>query len=350
MPSKIAEIGEANDPMATMIELPPQTELPQPMADMKPIEYAPAATPSGEGHKDPANLGTGALSGSESSAGQTLYGIHLRNARTGTDSGEGQTRRGAQNAIALAGSLAIETRRYVDLRRAKARLDLQVKAMCRYACDGDTKAGQKLYAEIAKAPKSALAIDVAGMAVPYFKAMEPLDHAIEGIAKTIAKLGRQAPEWYWAASVSGLSDRFLGLVIGELGATPGQFKSVSAVWKRMGLAVMSDGRQRRVTGDAALEHGYVARRRSLMWNIGESMIKQQVRKAPEDGLPGSNASDDDQARVAIGPYGEIYLERKAFELTRVESRAHAHNRAKRYMEKRLLRELWKASRAAMVGK
>ncbi len=103
----------------------------------------------------------------------------------------------------------------------------------------------------------------------------------------------------------------------------------------MGMAVIGGERQRRVAGEGAIEHGYVARRRSLMWNIGECLIKAQVRKDPAD----------ETKRIAIGSYGQVYLDRKAYEQTRTESLALAHNRAKRYMEKRLLRELWKAWRA-----
>ena len=76
-----------------------------------------------------------------------------------------------------------------------------------------------------------------------------------------------------------------------------------------------------------------------MWNVGESIIKQQVRSVwTTDG----EKSDS----VPNGPYGEIYLDRKTMEMTRVETPMHAHNRAKRYMEKRLLRDLYAAWRAA----
>lgn len=220
--------------------------------------------------------------------------------------------------------------RYVDLRRARQRLELQAIATCRNICGGDKAEGMKLY----KKPTPAVEIWLD----PYTLAMSPLDARIKEQEKHLSKLGNQMPVREWMESVSGLSPRFLAMIVGEAGNEPGAFKSVSALWKRMGLAVIDGERQRRVTGDAAIIHGYVARRRSLMWNIGESIIKQQVRNPKgDDGKP----LGDPQA---IGYYGAVYLERKAYELTKTDKPIIAHNRAKRYMEKRLLRELWKAWR------
>jgi hypothetical protein len=78
-----------------------------------------------------------------------------------------------------------------------------------------------------------------------------------------------------------------------------------------------------------------------MWNVGAGFIK------------------------AGGPYRDLYDERKAIEMVKCEAIAadpehagpytrkgrkyspklHAHNRAQRYIEKRFLRELWRAWRA-----
>ena len=81
-----------------------------------------------------------------------------------------------------------------------------------------------------------------------------------------------------------------------------------------------------------------------MWNIGESLVKQN--KTPE-GEPGK--------------YRQIYLDRKEVEVEKAEqeglkvvpsaeirgregfrSKKHVHNRARRYMEKGFLWDLWKA--------
>jgi len=73
---------------------------------------------------------------------------------------------------------------------------------------------------------------------------------------------------------------------------------------------------------AYIEHGYSPKRRSRMWNIGDALIKGN----------------------ADGIYRATYLKRKEYELARNPEmpKIHAHRRAQRYMEKRLLRDLWRA--------
>lgn len=239
--------------------------------------------------------------------------------------------------IAAVGEIVAVYRRYEDFRRGRQRIELQAIATCRTVCGGDKVAGMKLY----KAPTD----DVALWLSPYEAAMEPLTDAIKREEKLLTKLGKALPVAKWADTVPGLSHRFLAAIVGECGIGPGEFKSVSALWKRMGMAVINGGRQRRVTGDAALEHGYVARRRALMWNIGDQVAVRQGIRNPKDDEGNSTGA------VAINEWGALYLERKAYELAReIDGKPmtpmHAHNRAKRYVEKRLLRSLWQEWRRA----
>ena len=278
----------------------------------------------GDDHLSPASQtllpGQRSLDSQKLDAGQTL-------------SGQGQMRNESQLEVALVGNISIERRRYEDLCRAHQRLLLQCISSCRYACDGDKEKGAKLYADVAADPQHPMAMWL----MPYHEAMAPLEVAKRQQEKVIAKLGRQLPVWGWAREVLGLSDRFLALIVGECGIGPGEYRSVSALWKRMGMAVIDGGRQRRVVGDAAVEHGYVARRRSLMWNVGNSLIKAQIRKDPYD----------EEKRIALGYYGQVYLDRKGYELANGHTLILSHNRAKRYMEKRLLRELWQQWRSGV---
>ncbi len=128
------------------------------------------------------------------------------------------------------------------------------------------------------------------------------------------------------------------------------YASVAKVWKRLGLAVMNGVRQGGLKKSAKAEewilHGYSRTRRSVMWNIGDALIKAQVRKVKdEDG-------EDTGERVALGYYGQVYLDRKAYERDKAiaeeveRTPMHIHRRAQRYMEKRLLRNLWQAWREA----
>ncbi|MEQ5789053.1 hypothetical protein J3454_14245 [Erythrobacter sp. NFXS35] len=253
----------------------------------------------------------------------------------------GQSYRDNHLAVAAVGEIVAVYRRYEDLRRARQRIELQAIATCRNYAGGDKVAGMKLY----KAPPADLAIWL----VPYDLAMQPLGDAISQQEKLLTKLGKALPVAGWADAVPGLSPRFLAAIIGECGIGPGEYRSVSALWKRMGMAVIGGQRQRRVTGDAALEHGYVARRRALMWNIGDQVAVRQGIRNPKD------AEGKPTGAVAINRWGSLYLERKAYELARSTEDApitpmHAHNRAKRYVEKRLLRELWQTWRAASIPK
>lgn len=253
---------------------------------------------------------------------------------------EGQCSTDNQLSNALVSEIVAIYRRYEDLRRAKQRLELQAIATCRNVCGGDKTEGMKLY------KKPTMEVEV--WLTPYRLAMNPLDEAIKAQEKLLAKLGRQLPVAKWADTVPGLSYRFLAAIIGECGIAPGEYRSVSALWKRMGMAVIRGERQRRKTGDAALEHGYVARRRALMWNIGDQVAVRQGIRNPKDGEGNSTGA------VAINEWGALYLERKAYELARSTeekpiTKMHAHNRAKRYVEKRLLRSLWQEWRRAILA-
>ncbi len=230
-------------------------------------------------------------------------------------------------------SILIEQHRYRwQTIRARQRLELQSQGFCRRFCDGDKVQASKLWGAVKADPMHELRIWIE----PFLSAMEPLIAAQTSTEKKLAKLAKALPVYDWAKGISGLGEVSLSAIVGECGAPVGEYKSVSAVWKRMGLAVINGERQRRVAGDAAIEHGYNPGRRSIMWNIGCCLIKAQVRKDPEN----------EELRIGIGEYGALYLERKAYEATKTDRPIIAHARAQRYMEKRLLREMWKAWRAA----
>lgn len=232
----------------------------------------------------------------------------------------------------LIGTIVEQHRRRWDMIRARQRLELQAQAVCRRLSDGDKVAAAKLWGEVQKDEDH----NLRSWLQPYISATLPLHEAQDVVERQLVKLVKQLPVYAWAKDVKGLGDISLSAIIGECAAPIGSYKSVAALWKRMGLAVIGEGRQRRVAGDEALLHGYNPERRAIMWNIGAGLIKAQVRKDP----------DDEEKRVGTGDFGKLYLERKAYEAERVETKAHAHNRAQRFIEKRLLRELFRAWRRA----
>lgn len=224
-----------------------------------------------------------------------------------------------------------------DLCRAKQRLDLQCQAVIRRYSDGDKAVAAKRWAAILKSADD----PVAAILMPYQMAMEPLEGSIHALELNYARMVRKLPLWTeWGKEVRGLGEGSMAGLIGEAARSPGDYRSVSALWKRMGLAVIDGGRQRKVAGDAALEHGYAPQRRAFCYVLSTSLMKAQLRSVKDE--DGKKAGES----VAIGPYGELYLRRKAYELERGIPKAHAHNRAMRVMVKDLLKHCWVADRRA----
>lgn len=239
----------------------------------------------------------------------------------------------------LIGPIVELHRQRVDLHKAEKSLTLQIKAKCRRLCDGDKKEADKLYASMLNGKGHELAETCLTAAAPFIQVRSLLNEQRAACEKELTKAAKELPVWPWVESVRGFGAGSLAAIIGESGDLS-QYANPAKLWKRMGLAVINGGRQRKVSGADAIEHGYAPHRRSIVWNLGDTMLKGTVRKVKdEDG-------EDTGGRTALNEYGQMYLERKAYERPRVESDAHAHNRAKRYMEKRLLRDLWTAWRAA----
>ena len=155
----------------------------------------------------------------------------------------------------------------------------------------------------------------------------PQEAYLRAVSKEMEQLAKELPVWEWVEAVRGVGALGLAGIVGEAGdlsnyANPGK------LWKRFGLAPYEGKAYATLPKEGGLaadqweEAGYCPRRRSVMFNVGEALIK-------------SNGD---------GPYKGFYDARKAYELKRDPemTKLHAHNRAKRYMEKRFLRDLWKA--------
>lgn len=221
----------------------------------------------------------------------------------------------------LIGELILQCRIRKQVLRAKTRLSNQIDAQERLVT-GKLKAGKESKNKfVVSAVARAAAEHASPVLAQHLKSLadcqKPYDKAIE-------KLAKQLPVWAWIESdVRGCGASMLGQIIGETGDLS-NYSNPAKVWKRMGLAVMSDGkRQRRVTGDDAIEHGYNAERRSLMYVLGDCLVK----------LNGE------------GVYRKLYDERKELELARLPAdtkgrQGWAHARASRYMQKRFLVHLW----------
>lgn len=252
----------------------------------------------------------------------------------------------------LIADLTLACRERQQLLQAALRAENQLGALERTIAGTPAKRKDRAKQPFAVSPVAQRAAAVtspviAAMAKGLRKEIRPRD-------KRIADLATALPVHTWVQGVRGVGPLSLGLLIGETGDLSG-YDSPAKVWKRMGLAVMPDGtRQRRVTGKEGILHGFSPKRRALMFVIGDNLIKQ----------------NKDSMTKADGLYRSLYLERKAMELLRLppdvektrkkkndpegtekaySRTAHAHHRASRYIQKRLLRDLWRAWREAIGG-
>jgi len=179
--------------------------------------------------------------------------------------------------------------------------------------------GQALDGELGKV--AAVAEGFVGMC--WLSRVHPVDYEASR-RKKLEKAAIELPVWPWVEAIRGFGALGLAIIVGEC-ADLSNYANPAKVWKRMGLAVIDGKRQRKCLDklDAEL-HGYNPLRRSAMWKIGDSLIK------------GNNG----------GEYYALYVEHKEKQLAEHEgmTKLHAHRRAKRFMEKRLLRDLWRAWR------
>jgi hypothetical protein len=156
----------------------------------------------------------------------------------------------------------------------------------------------------------------------------PLIEARESIKKhrlkaerLCAKLAEQLPVYKtFIEPVVGLGALGLAQIIGECGDLR-NYANPAKLWKRMGLAVIDGKAHKRVKGE---QTGYSPERRAVIFRIADSLLRQQ------------NA------------FKELYVTRKVFEQQKVPEGPKMlwHRRSQRYVQKRLLRDLWRAWRVS----
>lgn len=275
-----------------------------------------------------------------------------------------------------------------DLHRAEKSLTLQIRAKCRRVAGlsfekmaEQKKEADKIYAAIFGEGDHPAALLLTGSCEPFIQARDGIVgvdvkgkkevvhkgfiHQRAEIEKQMEALAKTLPVAPWVAATKGFGFGNLAAVIAETGNLS-LYANPAKVWKRMGLAVIGGGRQRRVTGKEALKHGYSPTRRSVMWNVGQCLFRAQSARVDKE---------TGEIKTPAGPLRVIYDEQKALCMAKLEARAaadpehakkymkldadgepikyspkaHAHNMALRYVEKRALRDLWRAWRDAVGG-
>ena len=169
-------------------------------------------------------------------------------------------------------------------------------------------------------------------------------------------LAKQLPVYSFANAVKGFGDLGLAIIAAEAGIPIGEYRTVSGLWKRMGLAVIGGERQRKKTdAQQALLHGYAPRRRSEIWVVADVMFRHQW--AGDKDVDGKDPKKTGRPVAtpahATGPYGAAYGRRRAATADRVANTADLStsnpdrwtplrclNDARRVMSKELLKDLW----------
>lgn len=236
--------------------------------------------------------------------------------------------------------LVSEHRMRNSLHRAEKRLVLQLKALCRHRCKGEAKDGAALYKKLEKEHKA----DATAFLVKDLEAgclFASLDHVhigrLQAEGRLLAEV-RQLPVAGWCDEVPGLSLLSLGQLVAETAPWVNAVrdglldrrKQESYIWKRLGVGLVhlegeAAQRQRKAKDpDLAALMAYNPARRSILYVIGDNLIKAGGRK----GGPQSR-------------YYQMYLARKEYETANHPElrKAHLHRRAKRYVEKKLIRHL-----------
>ena len=245
--------------------------------------------------------------------------------------------------VSLCGQIRELLQRRRDLHGPEKSLTLRILGLCRRLCDGDKGEAKKLYKAISgkKIGDHPQAMAAHVLTLPFFTARAVFVSQRAAVEKEMKSRAKELPIYDWWCSHRGLAPLGLALLVGEAcGAeltTIGDYDTVSKLWKRMGLAVIGDGRQRRVRGEAALDHGYSPERRAVIWTIGSSVFRAQ--------------SASEKTGRGAGPYRIVYDEYKERKTAEGwgKSPKHRHSAATRYMEKRLLRDVWRQWRAAVTN-
>lgn len=161
------------------------------------------------------------------------------------------------------------------------------------------------------------------------------------------RLAVQLPVWQtWGEGVRAFGERSLAVIVGEAGDLS-KYDTHSRLWKRMGLAVMDGVRQGGLSKTAAkddwIAHGYNKKRRSQMYVIGDCLVKQGefYRKVYLDRKEYERVKAE-AAGLTVAPSAKIPKGNEAQYI----SDGHIHKRSQRYMEKKLLRDLWNEWRKA----
>jgi hypothetical protein len=172
----------------------------------------------------------------------------------------------------------------------------------------------------------------------YYSARAGTEALRKECQKELVTAAKMLPVANWVVGIKGFGMPSLAAIVGEAGDIGG-YANPAKLWKRFSLHVIDGKASRRVRGDDS--QGFVSRRRAEAHVVGDNLLR------------------------AGGPLADLYRTRKAYEIEKLAavgigvkpaariaakdrdkfmSDGQVHKRALRYVEKRLLLELWRAWR------
>jgi len=160
--------------------------------------------------------------------------------------------------------------------------------------------------------------------VPLREHARAMDGLKSLLVKDMVALAKTLPYAEWWAGQDGLAIPGLALVIGAAGRPLPDYRDHSALWKRFGLGLVGEERQRKCKdAEKALAHGYDPIRRSMIWRVAQAAIFAGKRK--DSRLYQTYAAEKTKQE-------ELHPELKPIV---------RHMRAHRYVAKRILRDLYR---------
>lgn len=238
-----------------------------------------------------------------------------------------------------------------DLHRTEKSLTLRIKAKCRRLCEGDKGEAGVLYDAMFGKGTHPYTMHALIVSAPFIEARNLIAPQRQSVEALMVQQAETLPVASWVEGVRGFGLLGLAMIVGETGLkhcdakTPagnGNYPTVSKLWKRLGLAVINGECQQRKSGADALDHGYSPSRRSVMWTIGDAMVKGGAHY--RDVYLTRKAYEQDKAhRAGLTVAPAAYIKKRKHP-ERYMSEGHVHRRAQRYMEKMLIKDLWVAWR------
>lgn len=200
------------------------------------------------------------------------------------------------------------------------------------------------------------------IAVPLPVELEPFaDIVLDTIAMRASADNREAhytaqmedlvetlPVWKTVKDWRGVGPLGVAIIVAEAGRDLNCYATKGKIFKRLGLAVLAGVRQgglpKSASKEAWIEHAYPRQRRSRVWTVATSVLLAKNERYTT--IYHDRKAYERAAAEAIGltvaPSAKIPKKRAA----EFRSLGHIDNRARRYAEKKLICDIWRAWRAA----